>query len=506
MGGRESPLDATHSPHPAPSPPPSDVVARARDALDAAAATSGDVVSSEEAALFESVATCLDPRDAGDGRRIARILWSSRVPAAPCRGFLERVAREADDPALRHVAVLSCAQIAMFGGDVLGADRLVRDVLLASRGTGSRVERTAVLALGKLALQLRREFEALVLSRRAASLMDEAHDVWGGANARLNLCAVYSLIGDVPRLSAALDEIAVRLPRLLDPVRHAFVSRSVHRRRAEVSLACGDAAEALASLRAAERVGGTLYPGELEFALHLEAEIEFARDDVDRAAELLTAAAALGSPTGVRGLRIRAQRVAVDARRGGGADAIAGAEALLRDLRSSEGVRAGPAARREFALRVARGVQSLPGAIDVARRAYDLAASAAFDRLIELDGFVREVPESASPSREDLAVIEHYRRRTERSQRVTHAAVARLVADAVMEGRMPAEILPPSGELTCVCAWCQRVRTRGGSWLTVQQFLPLCLDGAIELTHGICEACLPALRTELRHGAGIATA
>jgi hypothetical protein len=58
-------------------------------------------------------------------------------------------------------------------------------------------------------------------------------------------------------------------------------------------------------------------------------------------------------------------------------------------------------------------------------------------------------------------------------------------------------MLPTDGELTCICAWCQRVRTTDGVWLSIQQFLPLQLEGPIELTHGICDACIPGVRGQI---------
>lgn len=484
-----------------PSPPmphvrPLDRV-EARRALDAAARESGALVSEAEATLFASVAPSLDPRDAGDARRILRHAWSSRAPGADLDGFLGRVADEAPLPEARQIAGLVCGQNAMFAGDLSGADRRVRSVLTAARGSGTRVERTVVLALAKISLQLRNEFEALVLARHAVEAMDAAGDAWGSVAARLTVCAVYSLIGDLPRLAVVLDELAPMIPGVEDPIRRAFAARTFHFRRAEVMQFGEQYDAALGALRAGEYVGGRLYPEERRSALILEADIFFARGEFARAADHLTAAAKLGSATDVRGLRIRARRLCLNVCRGV-STTVEDADVLLDDLEASVAAGIGPAVRREFAILVGDAIASVPAGLSVARRAYDLAAAAAFERLAELDRFVREVPESSAPTVDDLIVLEQYRRRSVVAQREVHAAVARLIVCAVRDGRTPAPMLPSAGELTCVCAWCQRVRTRDGFWLSIQQFLPLQLEGAIELTHGICDSCLPTLRGQLQ--------
>ena len=477
----------------------------ARRALDVAAIESGDLVSAAEAELFTSLAPSLDMRDDGDTRRILRQLRSSRVPGPSLDAFLARVSDEAPDPEARGLAALVCGQNAMFEGNLAEADRRVRGVLLASRGSGTRVERIAVLALGRVALQSRCEFEALVLARRAVRLMDAARDAWGSVMSRLTVCAVYSLIGDMARLSEALDDLEPRIRDVTDPVRRPLAERTCHSRRAEVLQSRGSYDAALGALRACEYVGGRLYPGERRSGLILEADILFARGQFEQAADHLTAAARLGSATDVRGLRIRTRRLCLNVCRGV-STTVEDADALLDDLQWNSEADVGPAARRELAILIADAIGSVPAGLPVARRAYDFAAAAAFERLIELDRFVRDVPESATPTVDDLIVLEQFRKRTVVAQRETHAAVVRLFARAASEGRSPAPMLPSDGELTCVCAWCQRVRTKDGVWLSIQQFLPLQIEGALELTHGICESCLPALRGQLHVEAGAGAA
>ena len=471
----------------------SDGAFRAR--LDAAAATSGPSVSAAERDLFGSLALRLDPRDAGDGRRMLRHLTSSLAPDPVLAPVLDRFAAEAGDPEVRGFASLVRAQHAMYAGDLVAADLCVRALLRGVRGSGSRLERLALLSLARLALQMRREFEALVLARRAVREMDAARDPWGSVSGRLTLAAVFSLIGDMPRLSATIEESWPKIDAIVDPTRREFARRSCHVRTAEVLESRGEHDAALGALRAREYVPGNPYPGERYHACILEADVRFTLGQFDRAAERLDDAARSTSPSDRRGLRVRTRRLRLDVCRGAGT-AEADAEVLLEDLTGEPGL--GAAVRRDFALLVGATLGPIPGGMSVARRAYDIAATASFERLGELDRFVRDVPESAAPTTDDLAVLEEFRRRTLESQRETHEAVARLLARAAREGRTPAPMLPTGGALTCICAWCQRVRTTDGLWLSIQQFLPLRLEGPIELTHGICTSCMPELREQLR--------
>lgn len=479
---------------PAPRPAAACTAVRedARRRLDAEAAASGEDVSAEEARLFEALGPALDPRDAGDAGRILRHLTSCRLPSPTLGPFLADVAETAVDSELRGLSTLVCGKHALLAGRFAEATRRIRGALAASRGSGTRVERIAGLACARLALQLRSEFEALVLARRAISQMDEAGDLWGGVSARAMLCAAYSLIGDVRRLAEGLDDLAPRIPRV-DPVRRTIVESVFHARRAEVLLAQGRLEEALESLRAMKRIGGRALEGDRRWSVVLEADVLFVLGRFADCESRLSDAAARGPANDAAGLRVRTRRLRLDVCRGV-PTVVDDAVGLLEDLERRAGADVGPAARRELALQIAETLGFTASALPVARRAYDLAAASSFERLVELDRFVREVPESSRPTREDLEVLEEFRRRTLSAQRETYQAVARLLASAALEGRSPAPMLVADDHLTCVCAWCQRVRTTDGFWLSIQQFLPLQLEGPIQLTHGICESCLPGLR------------
>lgn len=322
------------------------------------------------------------------------------------------------------------------------------------RGEGGRAERRATLRLARAALGLRREFEALVLAGRAASLADAAGDPEDAISARLHRVAALCLLRDGVRATTLLDEVAARVAAL-----------PASRRR-----------------RWAGPIG----------ALRTEAHDAASPTDASLARAQAGPAAA---GTGL-GLRVRAVALRLAVRRGA-EDASAAGAMLLDALDGAEGADAGPAARRELALGVADALRPFPAAGALVRRAHDHAVTAAFERLAELERFVLDVPEVAAPAPDDLEALEDHRVRAADAHDEFHAAVARRLASAADEGVEPAAPLAVGGELACVCAWCQRVRTRRGVWLSIQQFLPLELEGPIALTHGICDLCEASLRHQL---------
>jgi hypothetical protein len=330
-------------------------------------------------------------------------------------------------------------------------ERLVR-----ARDLGARAACRATLRLARASLALRREFEGLVLAGHAVARADAAGDLDGGVVARLHRVEALALLSDRARVATWLDDLPPRLAALAPARRERWTPAF----------------------------------------LALRAQAHAAAVDPDGVAGLATGWSGVASST--LGWRVRIAGLRVAARRGERA-AIAGAAALLDALEANEGADAGPAARRELALVVAAAVRPLEEARPLVRRAHDLAVAAAFERLVELERFVVDFPEAAAPSLEDLEVLEDHRLRARPTHAEFHAAVARRFASAARRGEVPAGALAAEGELTCVCAWCQRVRTHRGVWLSIQHFLPLELEGPIPLTHGICGVCEPSVRSQLEH-------
>ncbi|MEM7163828.1 MAG: hypothetical protein AAF581_00095 [Planctomycetota bacterium] len=123
------------------------------------------------------------------------------------------------------------------------------------------------------------------------------------------------------------------------------------------------------------------------------------------------------------------------------------------------------------------------GCIDEARTAYDMAATAALRRIIQLEGADRELPELADPTADDLAVLNAHRHElVARRSRLYEAIVA------LWKPGSPAfDLVIGDGDFLSVCAWCQRIRTAEGAWIPVAQFFPAASD--IHATHGICVDC-----------------
>src|SRR5205085_2718704 len=107
-----------------------------------------------------------------------------------------------------------------------------------------------------------------------------------------------------------------------------------------------------------------------------------------------------------------------------------------------------------------------------AGRAYDLAASAAIERLAEVDRFLFAHPDVASPRPEDLAIFSDYRRRKSGEHEEIRAAVSRWLLAEARAGRRHVDAIAPDSDFVVVCSWCNALRTRQGSWIPLLDFLP----------------------------------
>ena len=372
-----------------------------------------------------------------------------------------------------------------------------------TRGQADSAEASAFVDLARFCVGAGREFEALVTARHAEALFERLDRPFGIALARLHRSAVIQQLRDWVRLPAAIAAVETMLSRLgerearrfraslLDRRAHAALSRGL----IELALRHVDEAEALA------KEGGTgptafddPRAGDLLRALAFLAgrrheEALFAADR----------ALASGDGRDRRGMHARCVRLEARVRLGERRvedearaildDCVAGATTL------------GAGRRREYATGVAHALSSFPPALRTMRHAFEVAALAAFERAVEVDRFVRAFPEIAVLRPDDVETFADYRRAGLSEQAALGTAVVLALERAVEEGRAPLPMFGDADGLTCVCAWCQRVRARDGIWLTVQQFLPLRSAGPFQLTHGICGECVPILEAQVAEAA-----
>ena len=135
-----------------------------------------------------------------------------------------------------------------------------------------------------------------------------------------------------------------------------------------------------------------------------------------------------------------------------------------------------------------RRLQTLAGrfreleCLDDARTALDRAATETLRRLVEVDGHLRSLPQLAEATEEDQLVIREYRERL----LIEHADHFERIVELWKKGH-PAFDLVVQDDLTRVCAWCGKFRTREEQWIPIADFLPCELT--IEVSHTICGSC-----------------
>ena len=358
-----------------------------------------------------------------------------------------------------------------------------------------RADAATFLELACRCVETGREFEALAASRHAETLYTTLDEPRGIALARLHRSAVIQSLHDWVRLPVALAAVEAVLARLTAhealPIRialHGLRSEEASSRgRTDDALRHVDAALSLASASPSTPSGFA----DPRAAALLRVRALVAARRFEEAIIVSDAALASGDVRDARGLSLRCARL--EARAALEPDGVeTEATSILGDC-EARSLDPSPGRRRECAARVAHALAALPFALRTMRHAYEVAARAAFERAVEVDRFVHESPEMAPLPPEDAETLSDHRRATRGEQDALGTAVALALERAAEDGRSPLPMFGDADGLTCVCAWCQRVRTRDGVWLTVQQFLPLRSAGPVQLTHGICDGCAPAL-------------
>ncbi|MCB9914875.1 MAG: hypothetical protein H6828_06950 [Planctomycetes bacterium] len=443
-----------------------------------------------EAALCAYLAA--DPRDVlHDDARMRWIFVQLRpIPREEALPLLERAADEADEPHARQA--MQCAGIVhWYRGAVEEAERWWRRALVASRGAGDDVR---VQAHNNLALCLAHRgehFEALVLFGVAARLAQSLGNPVSHVFACLRRAQMLAQLGD-GRAAAAELERGERLWHALEPGRDRdFVESVVYASRARVSLTLGD----WATLRASQERRLELL-GELPeqqhatlanaHALRLRATFEL---EPERGPEVLAELERLPERLHLAEQWEREWRCDV-ARIRMGVALHAGAtraelEPLAREcLDTAESCQRGSSLVREL-VELGRRLGPL-GLDELARRAFDVAATHVLRQLTGASALRRDLPELADATEDDWALLAAHQRRLQREQ----GEILRTIAELWRPGHPAFELLVVD-DLLCLCAWCRQVRTREGEWIPVADFVPESTD--VEVTHALCEACRPRL-------------
>jgi hypothetical protein len=396
-------------------------------------------------------------------------------------------ADRAPDPEAREAAALVVGQEAADDGRLEEAEGAFRGVLDRRRGSGHRLERWACLSLSKLYAHQRRGFEALVMARLGAALARKSENAWDLAVARARICAALQVLGDAERLAAAVEELDRALGGV--PADRARPLRFfVHGARVEAALEAGDLETARRRLEDLKALAATGPVGDPRLPPYLEALVESRAGRPREALAHLAKARALPAMVATSRLPLSVLQARCLAETGEAAEARRVLGEVLELLEEgAEKDPIGTGQRIRWSVEAGRLLQDACGDPEGARRAFDLAAGWAMRRIAELDRTIAAVPELGGVAAEDLKALTDHRTRFVRDQGEILDRVAALFGD----GEPPAGLVHAEAEdgegFFHACAWCRRVRSSGGRWLPVGEFVPD--DRDLRISHGICRDC-----------------
>lgn len=442
----------------------------------------------------------------GTSADVDRAAWT--VQEDPAR---DEISRRLAVLAARHAGVSErieaermLAECDQRQGNLPEAEQRLRKLVALVRGRGDALELSITYALAVTFALQRREIESLVLARRAQEVADRRPDlhVVHLAHATGALSDAYRSLEDDARMVWCAQRMLALAARLPEPD-GARLRRQAQVAAHEAALLRGDLPSARDHLEAAlaEHARDLRTAGHLRSPLaHHQTAFALRAGDLDRAQALLAL-------EGLTERRLPGAWVLWD---------VLEVELLLRTQRLSEAhglVRQtlarleAPEERRRLGtgrrLRAAEALGRLLGGpgqdAELTSRAYRAAADAAFDRLAELERCVDDLPGLSDALPDDREALSEYRRRFVTRHRIVLEHLHDLLVTAAEQGRLPAWATAAPGGMTAVCAWCRCVRGIDGRWLPLGHLVNTGV--ALNVTHGICDRCAPALRLDPRPAA-----
>lgn len=427
----------------------------------------------------------LDPASADDVTAIRELLENLRHREWPSDEFLDAVAQRSPSRVLRGEARLTQGMQAQERRDYERAERHYIAGLEPAWDSGGLIELRAVTNYAMFCVAQQRPLEALLLSRRCVDLASGCSAL-EEAIGRMDHAAALSQLGDWEGALAVLDEAEERIEELPEERRRVALLTFLGY-RIPVAYELGDAATATRCFERLERVRVGPGPGfPPDALLGMRAQVAFVTGRFEEAVQWAQQLRR-GHPTWDPGA---ADADLVEVRSlvalGQLEPAVAAADALVGRLEAEPGRALPPGTRLETARVLAREIDVHDP--DVARRALNVAAAAAIDRIWQADRF-RRVEGFTWLSPEDRRIIDEYQARfvSEYADVLDHLA-------GLLTRPEPFELVaaePTDDRLICVCAWCRRVRGPQGVWLDIDRF-PV-LEEAVAVTHGACASCVEAV-------------
>ena len=397
-------------------------------------------------------------------------------------------------PDLARVCHLVAAECAVDRADVPTAERSLMALLAAERGRGTAFERRACGSLAELYRRLTRDFEVLLLARRALAIIVPGTLPRQTAAMWYRLADALGGLGEWPAFRAALDEMA-RVLATVPADTEIPLRRRLAVQRIRHAVRTGDLASAEREVADFERLialpaAETADPRWFDM---IRASIAVQTGRLDDARRLLDAVRARpASRAGVDPLPQYDLEYALAAGRLDDARAVAG---RMLDVVETRGEEFGTGSALLWASRAIEVATVHAPDPALARRAFDAAGRTILRRIAEVDHVMRLLPELSTSEPEDRAFLIASRARFQQEQARLLDGVAdffRTHLDTV------ADLVPRLDAMDAfvsVCAWCRRVALPDGAWLPVGHYLPR--QGPLRLTHGICPECLARERSQL---------
>jgi hypothetical protein len=443
--------------------------------------------------------------ETGTSADVERAAWT--VQEDPAR---DEISRRLAVLAAKHAGVSErieaermLAECDLRQGNLPEAEQRLRRMIPLVRGRGDALELGISYALATAFALQRREIESLVMARRAQEVADRRPDlhVVHLAHATGALSDAYRSLEDDARMVWCAQRMLALAARLPEPD-GGRLRRQAQLLAHEAALLRGDLPSARDHLAAALAEHGR----DLKTAGHVRNPLAYHQAAFAMRMGDLGRVQALIALEGPSERRLPGAWVLWD---------VLEAEALLRTQRFSEAhglVRQtlrrleAPDERRRLGtgrrLRAAEALGALlsgPGNdAELVTRAYRSAADAAFDRLSELERCVDDLPGLSDALPDDREALSEYRRRFVTRHRLVLEHLHDLLVTAAEEGRLPAWATAAPGGMTAVCAWCRCVRGIDGRWLPLGHLVNTGV--ALNVTHGICDRCAPALRIDAQAG------
>lgn len=378
-------------------------------------------------------------------------------------------------------------------GRLTEAETVLREALRLTRGRDDASEARACGNLGTFYGIHGRNFEALLLYRRALAI-DRAREDWRLVVLHLaNLATIYTELDLHARLQSliqGMDDALVRLGEE-DPRHRPTWERTLFA-RFEAALWLGDREGARALLPDLRRATKDEEPRIAAQVDLMEARLRRLEDDPAGALAAVEHGLAVADlPSSVQ-LDLLVERVRAAERLRDETAVRRMAEEAVNRLAAA----GGDSHLVEIAItagsRLAAALERVGGSAEHVRRAYDLAASATLERIRQLDACLRDLPELSTTTAEDHAWFAELREQFAKDQEALLRRVAPVLEAARAAGDSPLHPANDTDGLIRLCAWCCTVKTREGRWLPVAHFIPS--EPNVRVTHSICPPCAERMR------------